>query len=281
MFDGEDMMGDNMLYCVTRKLHTMRCCTRFIVLLFIWALPMLLMAQTCFGASYGAHAMPNQLGVDETFQANEIVVSNPNVSFINGIVDMEFDGRGRFTWVDRRGNVWIGNVDVDTGLFDPTDGRAALVDVDAVTVSEIGNGPEWVFTQAGMQIVYTKHTNSATTLTKASYMNGEWNPRFLRNPRDRLAPVGSLDRNDSSAAISYRGPNYLGDPPSITAQYVRNLNDANSEQMIPTTDEFSVGAARWVPNTQSVIFSRVMPPGPKNHVGRCSFMTWNSSNSSR
>jgi hypothetical protein len=220
---------------------------------------MLLTAQAGFGASTGAHAVFDQSNADAAFQPNEVIVSDPNLSFLDGIVDMEFDGLSRFVWVDRTGNVWIGNVDKTTGLFDPPDGRAELVDADAVTVNEIGNGPEWVFTDAGPQVLYAKHIGSTTALAKASYRDGVWHPRFLNQTLDRVGPVGSLDRHDPSAAIAYRGPNYLVDPPSITAQYLRDLADSASEQMIPTTDEYRVAAVRWVPNTKSVIFTRPMP----------------------
>lgn len=195
----------------------------------------------------------------DAFEPREVLASDPNLTFLDGVVDPEFDGQGRFVWVDRDGNVWVGNVDPDTGLFDPPDGRAELVDVGAVTVGDIGNGPEWVYTSNGPQVLYSRYIGFTTAILKANLTSSGWDPRFLGQPLDRVAPVGSLDRQDATPLIAYRGPNSTTDPPKNNAQYVRDLNNPGTEQLIPTTEEFRVSAVRMVPNSQAVVFSRPMP----------------------
>ena len=74
------------------------------------------------------------------------------------IPDPEYDqDSGQFTFSDKAGNLWIGNVDPITGDFDPLDGHAILVDTGAAFVTDFGNGPEWMKSIEGLEIVYTKY----------------------------------------------------------------------------------------------------------------------------
>lgn len=87
------------------------------------------------------------------------------------IVDFEFDwgrngvqcptcnfgaGNSRLAYIDDAGNVWVGSVDYNTGRFSPEDGRGILVDSRGVTPGTIGNGPEWLASQRGSELVYSR-----------------------------------------------------------------------------------------------------------------------------
>ncbi len=201
------------------------------------------------------------LPADPLFQPNEVLVSDPTLDLLDGIVDPEFDGTGRFAWIDRTGNLWIGNVDRATGLLDPPDGRAELIDTGAMTVNDLGNGPEWVMSNRGPQIIYTKFIGSTTALASAANRNGIWSTRLLAQPLDRKGPFGTLDRGDPNPAISYAGNPVPGALDGGAALFVRALNDPGTETLIPTTDAFRVAGARWVSNTRWAVFSRPMPDG--------------------
>lgn len=74
------------------------------------------------------------------------------------IAEPEYDqDNARFVFSDNDGILWIGNVDHQTGEFNPKDGHAVLVDTSAAHPADFGNGPEWLFTSAGHEIVYTKY----------------------------------------------------------------------------------------------------------------------------
>src|SRR5262249_573199 len=76
------------------------------------------------------------------------------------VLDPEFSqSLGMIVWGDAVGRLWIANVDRATGDFVPADGRGTLVDPYAQTYNDATktyNGPEWVSTANGDQIVYTK-----------------------------------------------------------------------------------------------------------------------------
>ena len=76
------------------------------------------------------------------------------------LIDPEFSqSRAQFIWNDEVGNLWIGNIDRDTGNFVPWDGKGILVDPDSMTYGDKNktwNGPEWIRTLEGDHILYTK-----------------------------------------------------------------------------------------------------------------------------
>jgi hypothetical protein len=151
------------------------------------------------------------------------------------LIDCEFSqARKKITWVDRHGGLWIADVDPATGMFVPADGKGTLVDPDAMATSDLrlfGNGPEWISTATGDQIVYTKFAHMPKTRTNGrlalaqQLRDGSWRHDFLA-PVDlaRGAPYASNDWRDPSPRISYVGPN--------GNHYWRNLYEPTSERRI-------------------------------------------------
>lgn len=206
---------------------------------------------------------------DIDFVPNEIIVSDPDATFLTGITDMEFDGLGRFGWVDREGTVWVAKVDRETGLFEPPDGFGTIVDSGVVTTGELGNGPEWVFARGGPALVYTRDVGGTRVLARAQFLNNQWYPRLLGMAADCDGPLGSLDRGDPRPTISYRGPEA---PTGLRPQFVRELADPFTEQMVPTTDEFKTTGMRWVEGHKWAVFSRPMPDDPDQPARRQAFL---------
>lgn len=163
----------------------------------------------------------------------------PDESPVSGqqdLVDPEFSRtRGEITWVDNQGALWTAGVDPATGLFVPADGKGTLIDPDAMATSElgiVGNGPEWVSTASGDQIVYTKflagmpRTRPNARLAWARPTRAGWRRQYLL-PRQspRAAPFASSDRRDPAPRISYVDPAWN--------HYWRNLDDPASEHLVP------------------------------------------------
>jgi hypothetical protein len=127
------------------------------------------------------------------------------------LIDYEFSqSRAQFAWNDELGNLWIGNVDRATGLFVPADGRAILVDPDAMRFEDAQktkNGPEWVSTSAGDLIVYTKYAgahsdnNSRIGLAQQN-PDGSWYGALLGSAT-RKAPYASSDPDDPAPRLTY------------------------------------------------------------------------------
>lgn len=207
-----------------------------------------------FGAAlatwFAAMPAPGLADWDTGFVANEVQVSDP------WLIDPEFDSISNLLcYTDRRSNLWLGFIDPATGLLDPPSGRGVLLARDSALVGQIGNGPEFVYTESGPQVIYTRLVNGVPALGRAFFDGIDWRSAPLQQAAGRLGPLGSLDRGDPTPTISYQGPK-VGNQRPI---YVRELNDASTEQMIPTTDEFRTPGARSIPESNAVIFTRPMP----------------------
>jgi hypothetical protein len=172
------------------------------------------------------------------------------------ILDPEYSQRrAQFTWVDRTGKLWIGNIDRKTGLFSPADGRGILVDAAAMSANSIaivGNGPEWISTATGDQIVYTRFLPdlppSLTTARLAiatERSDRSWTAVTL-DDRTRNGPYASRDPADPQPRISYIDD--LGN------HYWRNVFDPASETLIPGYPPNFWVSMRFVAKLRAALF---------------------------
>ncbi len=186
----------------------------------------------------------------QAFSPEEVLVSDPVAS----VMDVEFEPLyGRFTWINRGGKLWVGHVDSVTGALVPANGRGTLVDDSALPPGAIGNGSEWVLSQTGAQIVYTRDTPQGRILARAYYAGGnKWTTVLMPRGLNRFGPYGSMDMGDPNARIVYRGPLQPWDPNSVEVSYWRNLDDANSETRVGPVDA-SLG--RWIPGSRQLVYA--------------------------
>ncbi len=176
------------------------------------------------------------------------------------IADYEFDHENNLlTWSDKSNNLWVANIDPVTGAFQPVNGQGILADTGAAFTTDFGNGPEWVYTSAGNQIVYTKympgqpHDGAHAGIARAQLKNGIWSGDFLPNGMGLIEPMGSLDSGDPDPRIAYR----VGT--GGWQMYTRQLN-ASTQQMVPNS-AISKGSERWVPGNRSLIFTQSFVDG--------------------
>lgn len=170
------------------------------------------------------------------------------------IPDPEYDqDSAQFTFSDKAGNLWIGNIDPVTGEFQPPDGQSILVDTDVAYVTDFGNGPEWLRSAQGLQIVYTKylanhpHRSRYAGIGRAKMTNGLWSGDFLDSGGQRHSPMASLDKEDPNPRINYQGV-------STKTFYWRALDNPATEELVPNSDQ-SGGARRWVEGVNAMIFT--------------------------
>ena len=171
-----------------------------------------------------------------TAVAAPTIPSEELVSDQQDLLDPEYSQtRNMITWVDDSGKLWIADVDPKTGIFVPADGKGTLVDPDAMSTKDfrvLGNGPEWISTVYGDQIVYTKffvgkpHVRATAQIALAQQVQGgAWEYGFLFPPgTPRAVPYSSHDPRDPEPRISYVDPS--------GNHYWRNLYDPASERRV-------------------------------------------------
>lgn len=190
-------------------------------------------------------------GSQAAFVQNETLVSSQW-----DLIDAEYSQtRNAIVWSDSLGNLWLARVDPVTGLFEPADGRGTLIDTYASTTDDlklIGNGPEWITTAKGDQIVYTRfgvgvsHAQGTARLALAETKDGVvWTPRFLSANLQRNAPYASKDKGDKLPRISYVDPK--------GNHYWRNLYDGKSEKRV-TAYPASFRSLRFVKGSRAAVF---------------------------
>ncbi len=196
-------------------------------------------------------------------------------------------GNSRWAFTDPIGNLYLANIDWNTGEFVPPDGHGLLLDVNTAAVVDFGNGPEWMNSKAGSQIVYTRYqgdsraplsgSKMARPLTTsppcvstappppdpataqiavATQVNGVWTTRVLANSLNRATPEGSLDANDPDPRINY----IAADKSNI---YWRQMSQPDVEHVLPINELSGGNSRRWVPDTRKIIFQGHLPSDPK------------------
>ena len=174
----------------------------------------------------------------QAFEPDDQVVSNVLVN----LIDPEFDLAGhRMAWQDTSGNLWIGDIDPDTGDLLPDTGMTTLVDTDLVPLGVTLNGPEWVYGNDGEAIIaYTKLVGATPTLAVARQdAAGAWQTEVLAQGDDRIRPLGTPSSNTGPARIAY-----LLEPPGQDRLIGwREIDDETTEL---TIDDPSSQGQRWV-----------------------------------
>ena len=201
-------------------------------------------------------------GIMLAFMASQAVFAQfaPNETLVSPkttLIDFEFSqSRAQFAWVDEAGSLWLGNVDRDTGAFQPVDGMGILIDSDAMTTKDVWitfNGPEWVLSADGDKIAYTKflkgrpHIPSNARVAIASEgVRSRWSTRMLSRDLPRNAPYGSETEGDRDPRLTYVD--------NEGRHFWRSLGDASTESIIPGV-EASPKPVRQVRGARALIYT--------------------------
>ena len=168
-------------------------------------------------------------------------------------------GNSRFSYVDADDNVWVGYLNPDNGYFFPTDDKGVLVDSNAVTAEKIGNGPEWMNSALGSQLVYTRwvdrkpHTVVNLQLGMARQGGTGWVAGPIPDSVGRVLPVGSDNPGQPNPVIHYQTFPLRSDP---TELYWRGVYPGAVEVEIPVASSDQAGLTRrWVPKTKDIIIT--------------------------
>jgi hypothetical protein len=201
-------------------------------------------------------------------QAQALPLEQPTGT--NNIIDMEFDwardgvlcatcnfgvGNSRFAFIDNENKLWVGQVDFNTGAFYPPDGRGTLIDPIAVAPREVGNGPEWAFSQRGSELVYDRWTDGQPrtlanmVLGFARMGNGSWVPSTVEGSGGMALPVGSMDPTDDFPSVHYQNLSLR------STLYWRDITPGAAQVTMPLSSTDKGMTRRWVPGTRDIIIT--------------------------
>jgi hypothetical protein len=180
------------------------------------------------------------------------------------------DGNSRLAFSDRDGRLWLGKVDFNTGAFVPTTGRGRQIDSFTAPVTCFGNGPEWMSSAAGSQIVYTRFVNgsglpgngtvnctaSSPQIALASLGSSGWRTQVLPNSLNRITPDGTKDATDTDPRVNY----VQGDKEAL---FWRKRSALSTEVEMPINDLTGGNSRRWVPGTRKIIFQGHLATDPR------------------
>ena len=113
------------------------------------------------------------------FVPDDQIISDPSVS----LVDLEVDQLNhRIAWQSLRNELWVADLDMDTGAITPTNGKGTLIDTNVAPLTSTLNGPEWAFGANGSMIVYTDQSVFGYNIAAARQKwTGEWIGGGLKN----------------------------------------------------------------------------------------------------
>lgn len=167
-------------------------------------------------------------------------------------------GNARLTYIDSGHNLWVGFVDPDNGYFFPPDGKGVLVDTNATTATEIGNGPEWLNSQLGSQLAYTRWTDGKPrtvpnlVLGFARAGGDAWVAGPVAGSQGRVLPIGTESENAPNPLLSYQSFTLQS---RTTSLFWRGVYPGAVEEPIPVTSDKAGATRRWVPGTRDIIIT--------------------------
>lgn len=186
------------------------------------------------------------LGADTniTPNPNAIKISPPGASYI----DPEILSVGnKLAFQMGNGNVWLSDLDPNTGLFTSSDGLDVLIDVGATPLITSINGPEFGVDSNGWSIVYTKANNGVPQAWRATVNGANVSQTPLTSgSQARLSILASKSSDALSTRILYsKGPSLTNGVFGWT-----DINNPLNETIIDSTDN----GVRWIDDTRKFFY---------------------------
>jgi hypothetical protein len=167
-------------------------------------------------------------------------------------------GNARVSYVDTQSRLMVAPIDMASGRF--LIGQAVVVDTNAAFVTDYGNGPSWMFSSRGSELVYTRYLNgrphrdgSAGVAMAHQVGPTQWQAGFIPGGLGRVAPKGTTEARDPVPRISYGNV-------SQPLAYWRMAEATAAEFPLPGDGSNHGVGLRWVPGSPEIIFS-ITPAG--------------------
>lgn len=173
-------------------------------------------------------------------------------------------GNARVTYVDTQFRVMVAPLEMATGKL-RTD-LAVAVDSNAAFVTDYGNGPSWMFSQRGSELVYTRYLNGRPRRDGSAGLGmahqvgpDQWQSGFIGGSLGRVNPKATTEESDAVARISY------GDVKQPLAYW--RMAETNAQESVLPGDGSNRGVGlRWVPGSPEIIYSYTTPGEVDNQI---------------
>lgn len=166
-------------------------------------------------------------------------------------------GNARVAYVDTQFRVMVAPLDISTGML--LTNLAVVVDTNAAFVTDYGNGPSWMFSQRGSELVYTRYLNGRPRRDGSAGMGmaqqvgpDRWQAGFIAGSLGRVNPKATTVETDAVPRISY------GDVKAPLAYW--RMAQSNAQESVLPGDGSNRGVGlRWVPGSPEIIYSYTAP----------------------
>lgn len=172
-------------------------------------------------------------------------------------------GNSRFAYIDNDNILWVGYVDFSSGDFFPRNGKAVRIDTNATSAREIGNGPEWMLSERGSELMYNRWTDGLPKRAEnmilgfARMGNGSWVAGTVDGSQAQVLPVGSLDATDPIPSVHYQTyPKFGGGG----RMFWRDVLPDSTGRRIPIISDDPAMTRRWVPGSRDIIITAPASP---------------------
>jgi hypothetical protein len=196
------------------------------------------------GITDGVDVVPRQLGPFDPFVPVDDLISDP----ADSLPDPEFDNAtNRIVWEHDDGSeLWVADLNPNTGAITPIDGRGELIAVDVAPMGLAKNGPEWMVSSRGSEPLFSKRVGADWLVHRASrQVGGAWATTPVAGTEGGLGPIGSLDAGDPAPRVMYARTPPGGGPTDL---FAREIDDPATEVVAPDPLDFP----RWIPGQPSV-----------------------------
>ena len=185
----------------------------------------------------------------EPFVPDDRVISDPSVSLVDPEVDQV---NNRIAWQTLEGELWVADLDPDTGDLTPANGKGELVDTNLASLLLTLNGPEWAYGPGGAYIIYTTRLPIGLNIAAARQNPaGDWIASSLRNSFLRFSPIGTPSSNKQEAKVAY----YLYDLPNNNRYLAwRSITDPASEEVYLDN---TAATGRWVEDLPLIVLTAI------------------------
>lgn len=191
------------------------------------------------------------LSLQAQFITNELAISSEETD----LTDPEFSTlSSQVTWQDKQGQLWVAPIAADGNFFLD---QAEIITTGLAPIpapNGTGNGPEWVYTSQGAEILYTRLQGGQFFLGRARSLNGNWVTETLPNSRFGHSPFGTLNPGDTDPLVTF----WVGTPEKRRQAIAwGDLETPDSGEIVPYTQdsEGNVEGIRWVEGERALVYT--------------------------
>lgn len=175
-------------------------------------------------------------------------------------------GGSAVVFQDGEGNLWRGDLDLQSGFFYSGHGRDALLDAGASLPDRLQDGPEWGVSSAGASVFYRKAgPGSVSQIWQAVSADV---PGVTRMVTDGGLPghfAVQASRNSSESTIRLA---IFNGPPEVSPLAWLDVATPSSILSVPQSTGM-VPNGRWLPDSPDLAFAAaVSGPGPHTQIAR-------------